>query len=147
VKIQPGADMQLEQWGGGKTLRARVRMIEPGAFTKVSALGIEEQRVNIIGDPLDPLQGLGDGYRVEARIVTWSTPQTTIAPASSLFRVGEAWHMFVVEAGRARERIVEIGQRNAREVQILSGVKAGDRVVRFPGNTLTDGVRVQEHAD
>jgi HlyD family secretion protein len=114
VKVRPGAEMRLEQWGGGKTLRATVRTVEPEAFTKVSALGIEEQRVNIIGDPIDPLNpadGLGDGYRAEVRIVVWSTPNTIMVPASSLFRVGESWHLFAVEDGKARERKVSIGQR------------------------------------
>ncbi|MBP6439912.1 MAG: HlyD family efflux transporter periplasmic adaptor subunit, partial [Thermomonas sp.] len=144
VKVRPGAEMRLEQWGGGKTLRATVRTVEPEAFTKVSALGIEEQRVNIIGDPIDPLKpadGLGDGYRAEVRIVVWSAADTLMVPASSLFRVGEAWHLFVVEDGEARERKVSIGQRNATQAEVLDGVRAGDRVVRFPGNALADGVR------
>jgi HlyD family secretion protein len=142
VKVRPGAPMFLEQWGGGKPLRATVRSVEPAAFTKVSALGIEEQRVNILGDPLDALDPLGDGYRVEVRIVVWSAADAIIVPASSLFRVGEAWHVFVVENGRARETRVAIGQRNATEVHILEGVKPGMQVVRFPGNALGDGVRV-----
>ena len=145
VKVRPGAEMRLEQWGGGKTLRATVRTVEPEAFTKVSALGIEEQRVNIIGDPIDPLNpadGLGDGYRTEVRIVVWSAADTVMVPASSLFRVGEEWHLFVVEDGKARERKVSIGQRNTTQAEVLAGVKAGDRVVRFPGNALADGVRV-----
>ena len=122
-----------------------MRTVEPEAFTKVSALGIEEQRVNIIGDPIDPLNpadGLGDGYRAEVRIVVWSAADTVMVPASSLFRVGEAWHLFVVEDGKARERKVSIGQRNATQAEVLDGVRAGDRVVRFPGNALADGVRV-----
>ena len=145
VKVRPGAEMRLEQWGGGKTLRARVRTVEPEAFTKVSALGIEEQRVNIIGDPIDPLNpidGLGDGYRADVRIVVWSTPNTIMVPASSLFRVGESWHLFAVEDGKARERKVGIGQRNATQAEVLDGVRAGEQVVRFPGNDLADGVRV-----
>jgi HlyD family secretion protein len=143
VKVRPGAEMRLEQWGGGKTLRAIVRNVEPEAFTKVSALGIEEQRVNIIGDPLDPLESLGDGYRAEVRIVVWSAPDASMVPGSSLFRVGEEWHVFNVENGRARERKVSVGQRNATQVQIIEGVKAGDQVIRFPGNEMGDGVRVE----
>ncbi|MBL0124770.1 MAG: HlyD family efflux transporter periplasmic adaptor subunit [Betaproteobacteria bacterium] len=149
VKIRPGAEMRLEQWGGGKTLRAKVRTVEPEAFTKVSALGIEEQRVNIIGDPIDPLgeRGtMGDGYRAEVRIVVWSSADATIIPGSSLFRVGEQWRVFTVEEGQARERTVAVGQRNATHVQVLEGVKAGEQVIRFPGNTLSEGVRVEPRA-
>ncbi len=147
VKVQPGAAMRLEEWGGGKALRATVRTVEPEAFTKVSALGIEEQRVNIIGDPLDPLGALGDGYRAEVKIVVWSADQALTVPASSLFRVGEAWHLFVIEDDRVRERAVRIGQRNATHAQVLEGVTAGTRVVRYPGNDLRDGVRVSVRRD
>lgn len=142
VKIRPGNLMLLEGWGGGKTLRARVRLVEPVAFTKVSALGVEEQRVNVIADPVDPLDALGDGYRVEARIIIWSQDKVLKVAASSLFRVGDAWHVFVVEDGRAREREVKVGQRNPDEAEILSGLNPGATVVRFPGNQLTDGARV-----
>ncbi|HZX29621.1 MAG TPA: HlyD family efflux transporter periplasmic adaptor subunit, partial [Telluria sp.] len=92
VRIRPGALMLLENWGGPQALRARVRRVEPAGFTKVSALGVEEQRVNVVADPVDQLGVLSDGYRVEARIVVWSTPRTLKLPGSSLFRVGAAWH-------------------------------------------------------
>jgi HlyD family secretion protein len=132
----------LDGWGGGKVLRAKVRTVEPVAFTKVSALGVEEQRVNVIADPIDPLGPLGDGYRIEARIVIWSDDKVTKVAGSSLFRVGDAWHVFAVENGRAREREIRVGQRNQDEAQILAGLNAGTTVVRYPNNALADGVRV-----
>ena len=144
VKIRPGNTMLLEGWGGGKGLRARVRLVEPVAFTKVSALGVEEQRVNVIADPVDPLGPLGDGYRIEARIVIWSEDKVAKVAGSSLFRVGDAWHVFVADQHHAREREVKIGQRNQDEAQVLSGLAPGDKVVRFPGNQLRDGARIAE---
>lgn len=142
VKIRPGDTMLVEGWGGGKTLRAKVRLVEPVAFTKISALGVEEQRVNVIADPVDPLGPLGDGYRIEARIVIWSAARVAKVAGSSLFRVGDAWHVFAVEHGRARERAVAVGQRNQDEAQILSGLAPGATVVRYPGNQIRDGARV-----
>ena len=142
VKIRPGNLMLLEGWGGARVLRARVRQVEPSAFTKISALGVEEQRVNVIGDPIDALGPLGDGYRVEARIVTWSAPRVVKAPSSSLYRAGEGWRVFVVDGKRARERAVTVGQRNQDEAQVLSGLRPGELVVRYPGNELADGSRV-----
>lgn len=142
VKIKPGDTMLVEGWGGGKTLRAKVRLVEPVAFTKISALGVEEQRVNVIADPVDPLGPLGDGYRIEARIVIWSSDRVTKVAGSSLFRVGDAWHVFVIEHARARERAVTVGQRNQDEAQILSGLAPGASVVRYPGNQIRDGARV-----
>jgi HlyD family secretion protein len=119
-----------------------VRVVEPVAFTKVSALGVEEQRVNIIADPVDPLGPLGDGYRIEARIVIWSSDSVIKLAGSSLFRVGDEWHVFVLENGRARERAVKVGPRNQDEVQILSGLAAGTSVIRYPSNQIHDGARV-----
>lgn len=143
VKIQPGKLMLLENWGGGQTLRARVRLVEPVAFTKISALGVEEQRVNVIADPIDALGALGDAYRVEARIVIWSAEDVIKAPDSSLFRAGPAWHVFVVENGRAREVEVKVGQRNRDEAEIIDGLQPGTAVVRYPGNQVRDGSRVR----
>ena len=141
VKVRPGNLMLLQDWGG-ESLRARVRLIEPVAFTKISALGVEEQRVNIVADPVDSLGRLGDGYRVQARIVIWAEDNVVKAPGSSLFRVGDDWHVFVVDGGRVREQRVEIGQRNQDEVQLVSGVQLGAVLVRYPGNQLRDGARV-----
>lgn len=146
VKIPAGAPARLEEWGGDRSLRARVRLVEPYAFTKVSALGIEEKRVNVVLDPVDPLGPLGDGYRVEVRIVIWSAPQVLKVPASALFRRGEGWAVFVVEADRARVRQVKVGQRNPFEAQVLDGLAAGARVVKYPGNQLEDGTRVRAAA-
>jgi HlyD family secretion protein len=142
VRISPGNLVLLEGWGGAKVLRAKVRVVEPVAFTKVSALGVEEQRVNVVADPVDELGPLGDGYRIEARIVIWSAEKVTKVAGSSLFRVGDAWHVFIVEDGRAREREVGIGQRNQDEAQVLSGLAPGAMVVRFPSNALSDGARI-----
>lgn len=142
VKIRPNDTMLLEGWGGPQALRARVDRVEPVAFTKVSALGIEEQRVNVIGEPVDGLQRLGDGYRVEARIIIWSADRVLRIPASALFRAGEAWHVFRVENGRAREFAVQVGHRNALEAEILSGLQDGAVVLRYPGNQIRDGTRV-----
>jgi HlyD family secretion protein len=143
VRVRPGQRMLLDNWGGAKPLPARVRLVEPVAFTKVSALGVEEQRVNIIADPAEPLGALGDGYRVEARIVVWEDDNTLKVPGSSLFRSGVEWHVFVIEGGRVRARRLEIGQRNQDEAQVLAGLEAGTALVRFPSNDLKDGVRVQ----
>ena len=143
VKVEPGAPVRLVEWGGDKTLAARVRVVEPYAFTKVSALGIEEKRVNVVMDPVDSLGPLGDGYRVEARIIIWSAPDALQIPAAAVFRDGDGWAVFVLEGDRARKRAVEIGRRNPFAVQILSGLNAGDRVVKYPGNQIADGTRVQ----
>lgn len=142
VKIKPGAPARLVEWGGDKSLAARVRVVEPYAFTKVSALGIEEKRVNIVMDPVDPLGPLGDGYRVEAQIIVWSKPDVLQVPAAAVFRSGAGWAVFVVEDGRAHRRAVRIGQRNPFAVQILEGLSPGDRVVKYPGNQIDDGSRV-----
>jgi HlyD family secretion protein len=142
VKVQPGMPVILEGWGGNQPLRAQVRVVEPFAFTKVSALGVEEQRVNIIADFIDPPGPLGDGYRVEGRIVIWEQSKVLKIPASSLFRVGTGWSVFVVENGRAQRRQVEVGHRSTLEVEIISGLRAGEQVIRHPSNQLREGTRV-----
>ena len=142
VKVKPGATVYLENWGGDHALRARVRVVEPSAFTKVSALGIEEQRTNIVADFVDPPGPLGDAYRVEARIVVWESEQVLKAAASALFRSGDGWAVFVVDGGIARRRDVEIGHRNAFEVEIIGGLSEGEIVILHPANDLTDGTRV-----
>lgn len=142
VKVKPGMPMLIEGWGGSTPLRSRVRVVEPYAFTKVSALGVEEQRVNVIGDFLDAPGALGDGYRVEARIVIWSDENVLKVPVSALFREGENWAVFVVEAGRARRREITIGQRNAFQARVLQGLQEGESVIRYPSNDISDGTRV-----
>ena len=143
VKIRPGAEMRLGAWGGEGTLRARVRRVEPSGFTKLSALGVEEQRVNVIGDFVDPPGALGDGYRLEARIVVWREDDVVRLPASALFRSGEAWHVFGVENGRARLRAVEVGQRGVEAAKVVSGIEPGTGVVLHPTDRVADGVRIE----
>ncbi len=142
VKIQPGMRMLLRDWGGDTPLEARVRLVEPVAFTKISALGIEEQRVNVIADPVGPRWPLGDGYRIQARIVLWQQDEVLKLPGSSVFRVGNEWRVFVAENNRARERTVIIGQRNRDDVQIISGLREGEQVIRFPSRQVSDGARI-----
>jgi len=142
MRVTPGARMILEGWGGPKPLEARVRMVEPYGFTKVSALGIEEQRVNVIGDFVEGSQGLGDGYRVEARIVTWENRDVLKIPASALFRDGDRWDVFVIEDGRARKRTVGVGHRTGSEAEVTSGLEAGQTVILFPPSTLEEGAQV-----
>jgi HlyD family secretion protein len=143
VKVQPGMPVLLEGWGGDRALRARVRLVEPYAFTKVSALGVEEQRVNVIADFVDPPGPLGDGFRVDVKIVVWSADDVLRVPTSALFRRGDAWTAFALEGNRARARALEIGQRSPLEAEVLSGLAAGERVVRHPPNELADGSRVR----
>ncbi len=142
VKVKPGAPAIIENWGGPAPLRARVRMVEPYGFTKVSALGIEEQRANAIADFIDTPAGLGDGYRVDARIVIWESPNVLKAPASALFRNGQQWSAFAIENGRARLLPVEVGHRNSSEVEILKRLDEGMTVILHPPNDLKDGARV-----
>ena len=143
VKVKPGAPVIIENWGGPTPLRARVRTIEPYGFTKTSALGIEEQRVNIIADFVDPTDGLGDGYRVDARIVIWENATVLKIPSSALFRSGPHWNVFVIDNGRARVREVEAGHRSSSETEILNGLTDGAEVILHPANDLEDGARVK----
>jgi HlyD family secretion protein len=143
VKIQPGMPVLLEGWGGDHPIRARVRLVEPGGFTKVSALGIEEKRVNVISDFVDSPGPLGDGYRVETRTVIWSSENVLKVPQSALFRQGQGWSVFAIEGGRAKSREVEIGQRNESEAQILRGPANGEEVILHPSNQVSEGARVR----
>jgi HlyD family secretion protein len=144
--IVPGAKIEFEQWGGGEPLLGRVRLVEPAAFTKVSALGVEEQRVNVVADLLTPpgqRQNVGDNFRVEARIVVWETDQTLKVPSGALFRQGEQWATFVVTEGRAQMRLVEAGRSSSTETQVLKGLKAGEEVILYPGSRVHSGQRVK----
>ncbi|MHC1763543.1 MAG: efflux RND transporter periplasmic adaptor subunit [Verrucomicrobiia bacterium] len=144
--ITPGTKVELVQWGGGSPLQARVRQVEPAAFTKVSALGVEEQRVNMIADIVSPAgerPGLGDGFRVEARIIVWEADQVLKVPSGALFRRGDAWAAFVLDGGRARLRNVEAGRSSGTETQVLGGLKEGDEVILYPGDRVQDGQRVR----
>ena len=145
VAIRPGARVVLERWGGERPLEARVRLVEPSAFTKFSALGVEEQRVNVIADFVDPVEQrptLGDGYRVEARIVTWEADAVLQVPAGALFQRGGQWQTFVLDGGRARLRNLTIGRTNGTATEVREGLQAGDRVIVYPGDKVSDGVRV-----
>jgi HlyD family secretion protein len=120
-----------------------VRRVEPSGFTKVSALGVEEQRVNVIGDFAEPPAGLGDGFRIEARVVVWSAADVLRVPTSALFRQGEGWAVFVVDAGRAARRAVEVGARSPLAAQVMNGLAEGERVVLHPSDRVADGARVR----
>jgi HlyD family secretion protein len=145
VRVSPGDAVSIEQWGGGQTLDGRVRRVEPSGFMKISALGVEEQRVNVIIDFSAPAQAgraLGDGYRVEVRIVEWRGDDVVTAPVGALFRRGEGWAAFVIEDGRARLRTIELGHRNSEVGEILKGLSPGDQLVLHPPDTLTDGAMI-----
>jgi len=142
VKVRPGARMLIEEWGGAGALEARVRVVEPSGFTKISALGVEEQRVNVIGDFVSSPVPLADNYRVEARIVVSEHDQVLKIPASAIFRREDEWHVFAVAQGRARERRVEVGERNTSEVEVVRGVTEGDVIIVHPSDQVRDGVRV-----
>lgn len=125
---------------------ARVRLVEPSGFTKISSLGVEEQRVNVIADLVDPLPSeelLGDAFRVEAGIVIWEEDDVVKVPAGALFRSGEGWNVFVMQGGRAIRQTVEVGKNNGRDAQVLSGLKPDDVVIVFPSDEVQNGVRVQ----
>jgi HlyD family secretion protein len=143
VKVRPGHLMLVEDWGGDSALVARVRRVEPGGFTKISALGVEEQRVHVVADLGQCPAALGDGYRVEARIVIWEADSVLKVPTTALYRAGEGWGVFVIDGGRAAERAVEVGRQNAFETEILSGLKPGELLVRHPGDRIRAGIRVR----
>ena len=143
VKVTPGAAVILENWGGEAALRARIRTVEPSAFTKVSALGIEEQRTNVVADFVDAPGPLGDGYRVEARIIIWEAESVLKVPTSALFRYDAGWSVFIVEGGKALRRQVEIGHRGQFEAEILSGIEEGASVIVHPTNQINDGSLVE----
>jgi len=145
VAVRPGQGVLIEQWGGGHALHGTVRRVEPSGFTKISALGVEEQRVNVIIDFAssgDQPHSLGDNYRVEVRIVVWSKDDVLKAPTSSLFRNGDTWAVYKVVDGVATLQDVEIGERNGLEAEVLSGLSAGDTLLIYPGDAVRDGVRV-----
>ncbi len=149
VKVRPGAAVLIERWGGADELRGRVRRIEPSGFTKVSALGVEEQRVNVIvdfEDPREAWEALGDAYRVEVAIVVWERDSVIKVPTSSLFRDGDGWAVYAVEEGTAVRRTVELGQRNGLEAEILAGLSEGERVIVHPSDKIEDGVAVAERS-
>jgi HlyD family secretion protein len=143
--LAPGARVELEQWGGPKPLDARVRLVEPAAFTKISALGVEEQRVNVVADIITPVAeraSLGDNFRVDARVVVWESAKVLKVPVSALFRRGPESAAYVVRGGRAVLVPVEAGRSSGSEVQVLKGLNESDEVILYPGDRVTDGQRV-----
>ncbi|MCS6787409.1 MAG: HlyD family efflux transporter periplasmic adaptor subunit [Thiobacillaceae bacterium] len=145
VRIRPGGRVVLERWGG-PPLEGRVRVVEPQGFTKVSALGVEEQRVRVLVDLVSPPEqwrALGDGFRVEARFVVWEGADVLQVPASSLFRLDGGWALYAVQDGRARLRRVQVGEWAGPSVQITAGVEPGERVIAQPDERLREGVRVR----
>lgn len=146
VRVRPGARVLLEQWGGDRPLEARVRWVEPAAFTKISALGVEEQRVYVIADFVDPVDArptLGDGFRVEARIVIAEEASVLQVPAGALFQREGRWQTFVVEGGRSRLRTVAVGRSNGIQTEITDGLAEGEAVIVYPGDRVEDGSRVR----
>jgi len=146
VKIHPGDRVLIEEWGGDRPLEGRVRRVEPSGFMKISALGVEEQRVNVVVDFNDPPQdrkGLADGFRVELQVVLWEGQDVLQVPTGSLFRDGDGWAVFAVENGRARLRQVEIGRQGGLFAEVLSGLEEGDRVIVHPGDSIAEGLRVE----
>lgn len=145
VQMAPGTRVLLSGWGGQGTLEARVRMIEPGGFTKISALGVEEQRVRVVADitsPEDRWKRLGDGYRVEASFVLWEGEKILQVPANALFRHEGGWAVFTIDGNVARRKMVEVSHRSGLAAEITSGVKDGDQVVAHPDETVEDGKQV-----
>ena len=146
VAIRPGMAARLEIGAGVPPLRALVRLVEPAAFTKVSALGVEEQRVNVVLDfdgPLDRLWTMGDGFRVEAHIITHRVEDAVKVPVGALFREGEGWSVFVADGNRAVKRSVKVPRRNGAEAMVEDGLKPGDRVVVYPSDALRDGSKLE----
>ncbi len=146
VEIRPGAAVGIVHWGGPGTLAGRVRRVEPAAFTKVSTLGVEEQRVNILVDLISPAEqwaGLGDAYRIDAQIAVFVQDDATIVPAGALFRRGESWSVFVVEDGHAKVRPVTLVRRSGRFAAIAAGLQPDERVIVYPSDRIDTGVRVE----
>lgn len=145
VHVRPGQEVELRDWGGRTALRGRVRRVEPSAVTKVSALGVEEQRVDVLIDftsPPEAWRPLGDGYRLEARILVQRLPDVVKVPEGALFRQQDAWAVFVVDGRRARLRTVRVGDGNGLEAVVEDGLRPGERVILHPGDAVRDGARV-----
>jgi HlyD family secretion protein len=149
VRVRPGARATVEEWGGDSALSATVRRVEPSGFTKVSALGVEEQRVNVVLDlnaDGEDCAALGDAYRVETRIVLWEGAKVLKVPTNALFRHDTRWAVYVASQGRARLTIVELGHQTAQEAEVMAGLSEGERVIVHPGDLLRDGSRIIERA-
>ncbi|QWG17454.1 HlyD family efflux transporter periplasmic adaptor subunit [Bradyrhizobium sediminis] len=145
VEIRPGAEVTIEHWGGPGVLSGRVRRVEPAAFTKVSTLGVEEQRVNVLIDVLSPPQqwnGLGDGYQVDTRITVFTQDDIEIIPAGALFRRGDSWSVYVADDGRAQPRTIELVRRSRGFAAVRKGLAQGERVIVYPSDQVSPGVRI-----
>jgi HlyD family secretion protein len=147
VAIRPGDSVRVEQWGGPMALDARVRRVEPAAFTKISALGVEEQRVYVLCDLLDPpaaAKALGDRYRVEVRVAVWHGDDVLVIPAGALFREGNAWKTFVFRDGEAKSVQLEAGRTDGHFTEVVSGLNEGDEVLLHPPDSVKDGSKVKK---
>jgi HlyD family secretion protein len=147
IKIKPGMRVIFNRWGGEKPLQGQVRTVEPVGFTKVSALGVEEQRVLVISDitsDAEQWQNLGDGYRVEARFILWEDKDILQIPASALFRIKDSWTVFTMENRKAKRRSVEVGKRNGLSAQIIKGLHESEKVITHPDNAIEEGVVVKQ---
>lgn len=150
ARIPAGAPAMIEAWGGGPPLRGRVRLVEPFGFRKVSALGVEEQRVNVVIDPVDPpavWAAVGHGYRVEVAVTVWRSEAAVRVPVAALFRHDGQWAVFKVVRGRARLQTVEIGQDNGDLAEVAAGLRPGERVVLNPNQAISEGTRVRSRPD
>jgi HlyD family secretion protein len=146
AKVRAGDRARITNWGGARALSARVRRVEPSGFTKLSALGVEEQRVNVLLDLTDPPQkrmDMADGYRVTAHIVIWQNAKVLRVPAAALFRNGDGWSVFRLVGGRARLTPVQTGHSDDNFAQVIRGLRDGDLVILHPSDRVHDGVRVR----
>jgi HlyD family secretion protein len=150
VQVTEGDRVDIVDWDGSDTvLHGRVRVVEPYGFQKYSALGVEEQRVNIVIDLIDApgaWGGLGHGFRIEAAIIVWEEASVIQVPVSALFRTGEDWQVFIIEDGVARSRTLQLGRLNGQTAQITAGLTAGQSIIRYPGDLIADGTRVTDRA-
>ena len=142
VKVQPGDPILVSGWGDDRVISARVSYIEPQAFTKISALGVEEQRVNVIGEFLEPHTPLGAGYRIEAGIVVWEEENVLTVPTSAIFQRNNRWQVFIINAGKVEQRTLELGQRGREFAQVVSGINPGDTVILYPSDLIAEGINV-----
>lgn len=146
VRILPLSELTIDHWGGEEPLKGSVRIVEPAAFTKISSLGVEEQRVNVIADfdePVNRIANLGDGYRIEAKIVVDQIDNALLVPNSALFRHQRLWHVFTIVNDRATLTLVEIGAQNESFTQVLSGLNQSDEVIVFPSDKIATGVKIR----
>jgi HlyD family secretion protein len=142
TRIAPGMPVVIEAWGGDHALAGEIRRVEPSAFTRISALGVEEQRVKVIATVADPPSTLGDGFRVEARIITWRSDRVLTLPASAVFRDKQHWAVYAVVGGHARLRPIELGHRGRLDVELARGLASGATVILHPTDRISDGIAV-----